>query len=336
MTTNTPARAGPDQAQPLARQATSDQRPDDVGKADAGSILVTVGLLGRRLGRAGRQALTTSGGYLAAKAAAGREPARRTLGLGAAEAGGGSRRVAAAITVEITPEEAYRRWRRFEDLPRWFTRLESVVERGGGRSRWRAKAPLGTEVAWEAELTEDRPGEVIAWRSLPGASIANEGRVRFAPAPGDRGTEVRVELRYAPPGGPLGVAAAKLTGEEPGRQVHDALRRFKQVIETGEIPTTEGQPSGRAPVQSSPETEGSTTMGERTIPEQDREGKMAPAVGPQVVREDQVTQGTEVANLPHAGDIVGEASEESFPTSDPPAYTGRKGDQLEPTTEANS
>jgi uncharacterized membrane protein len=97
-----------------------------------------------------------------------------------------------------------------------------------------AKAPGGT-VEWEAEITADRPGELIAWRSLPGARVPNAGRVRFEPAPGGRGAVVRVELDYNPPGGVLGAAVARLFGEEPNQQVAGDLRRFKQVIETGEV-----------------------------------------------------------------------------------------------------
>lgn len=307
-------------------------RQDPLGPAGAGGTLLAVGLLGRRLGRLARIALTAGGGYVAARAASGSEQLRRAVGLGAAEPGGGTRPVRAAVTVRATPEEVYRRWRRLEDLPRWMSHLESVAELGGGRSRWRAKAPLGTEVAWEAELTEDRPGEVIAWRSLPGASIANEGRVRFAAAPGDRGTEIRVELRYAPPAGSLGVTLAKLTGEEPGIQARDALRRFKQVLEAGEIATTEGQPSGRATEAAAP-TKEQTTMTNRTNEEKDRTDKPASAVGPKVVREDEMTQGTQVKNLPHSDEPVGEASEESFPASDPPAFTGRRDERVDPTAE---
>jgi uncharacterized membrane protein len=90
-------------------------------------------------------------------------------------------------------------------------------------------------VEWEAETVEDRPNELIAWRSLPDASIPNSGTIRFKDAPGDRGTEIHVELRYQPPGGKLGSLIAKLFGEEPDQQVKGDLRRFKQVMETGEI-----------------------------------------------------------------------------------------------------
>ena len=96
-------------------------------------------------------------------------------------------------------------------------------------------APAGKTVEWDAETTEDRTNEVIAWRSLPGSKIYNAGEVRFARAPGDRGTELRVTLEYDPPFGKFGSKVAMLWREEPGQQVADDLRHFKQVMETGEI-----------------------------------------------------------------------------------------------------
>ena len=106
-----------------------------------------------------------------------------------------------AITVNRPPEEAYRFWHDFPNLPRFMEHLESVEVTGDGRSRWTARGPAGTKAEWEAEVTEDRPGEVIAWRSVEGSAVDTSGAVRFTPAPGGRGTEVRVELRYSPPAG---------------------------------------------------------------------------------------------------------------------------------------
>jgi uncharacterized membrane protein len=148
-----------------------------------------------------------------------------------------------AITVRKPPQEVYGFWRRFENFPSFMTHVEAVEDRGDGRSRWRVKAPTGT-VEWNAEITEEEPGEIIAWRSLPGSSISTAGAVRFKAAPGDRGTEVEVELRYEPPAGTLGATVAKLMGEEPATQLADDLRRFKQVIETGEIVRSEGSLGG--------------------------------------------------------------------------------------------
>jgi uncharacterized membrane protein len=140
-----------------------------------------------------------------------------------------------SITVDRGAEEAYAYWRDFENLPRFMQHLEDVRITDGNRSHWKAAAPAGRSVEWDAETTEDLPGERIAWRSLPGADIANRGVVRFASAPGDRGTEVHVDLRYEAPAGKLGSWVAKLFGEEPALQVKGDLRRFKQVLETGEV-----------------------------------------------------------------------------------------------------
>lgn len=150
----------------------------------------------------------------------------------------------AAVTVARSPQEVYDHWRGFERLPAFMAHLESVEWLDASRSRWTAKAPLGRTVSWDAELVEDRPGEVIAWRSLPGADVDNSGSVRFTPAPGDRGTEVRVHLRYGVPGGKAGQLVARLAGEDPHQQVEDDLRRFKQVMETGSVVRSQGTPEG--------------------------------------------------------------------------------------------
>jgi uncharacterized membrane protein len=139
-----------------------------------------------------------------------------------------------AVTVQKTPEEAYAFFRELENLPRFMWHLEAVVEEGG-RSRWRARGPMGTSVEWEAEIVEDRPGDCIAWRSLPGSDVANRGRVVFRRAPGGQGTEICVELSYDPPAGAIGASIAKLFGREPSQQVSADLRRLKQVLETGEV-----------------------------------------------------------------------------------------------------
>jgi uncharacterized membrane protein len=140
-----------------------------------------------------------------------------------------------SITVNRPPEEVYAFWRRFENLPRFMQHLESVETAADGRSHWKAKGPVGTSVEWDAEITEDRPNELIAWRSVENADVDNAGEVRFTRAAGGRGTEVHVDLRYDPPAGKLGALVAKLFGEEPNQQVADDLRRFKQVLETGEV-----------------------------------------------------------------------------------------------------
>ena len=122
--------------------------------------------------------------------------------------------------------------------------LKSVTVLSDKRSHWVASAPMGASVEWDADIIEDRENELISWASVEGADVDNSGFVRFKPAPGDRGTEVKVVIEYAPPGGVVASALAKLFGEEPEQQIGDELRRFKMLMEAGEIATTEGQPKG--------------------------------------------------------------------------------------------
>jgi uncharacterized membrane protein len=150
----------------------------------------------------------------------------------------------AAVTINRPSDEVYRFWRDFGNLPRFMHHLESVRTDGDGRSHWTAKGPAGRSVQWDAEITEEQPNRMIAWRTVDGTKVPNSGRVRFLPLANGRGTEVRVELEYAPPGGGVGKAVAKLFGEEPMQQVKDDLRRFKQVIETGEVVRSDGSPDG--------------------------------------------------------------------------------------------
>lgn len=140
-----------------------------------------------------------------------------------------------SITIGKPVSDVYAFWHDFENLPRFMRHLESVTVTGAGRSHWIAKAPAGESVEWDAEVTDDRPNELIAWRSLDGSDVFNTGTVRFMAAPGGRGTEVRVTLEYQPPFGKLGSKVAMLFREEPGQQVYDDLRYFKQVMELGEI-----------------------------------------------------------------------------------------------------
>ncbi len=150
-----------------------------------------------------------------------------------------------SISVNRSPEECYRFWRDFKNLARIMDHVEGIEVTSPRRSHWVALGPAGVRVEWDAEITTDNENRSIAWRSLEGADVDNFGVVRFEPRPGNRGTIIRADIQYRSPGGKLGSAIASLFGHEPGQQVAGALRRFKQLIETGEIATTEGQPSGR-------------------------------------------------------------------------------------------
>ncbi len=157
----------------------------------------------------------------------------------------GAVHVRRSVTINRSPEELYQFWHRFEDLPRFMNHLLAVQKTGDHALHWVAKGPLQTQVEWDAEIIIDKPNEVIAWRSLPGADVDNAGSIRFERAHGGRGTVVRVQFEYNPPAGVLGAKAAKLFGEAPEKQVAVDLLRFKQLMETGEIARTEGQPAGR-------------------------------------------------------------------------------------------
>ncbi len=149
-----------------------------------------------------------------------------------------------SVTINKTPEEMYRFWRDLENLPRFMSHLKSVRVIDSTHSRWVARAPAGMQVEWDAEIINDIPNELIAWRSLPNSDIPNAGSVHFTPAPGGRGTQVKVELEYSPPGGKIGAAFAKLFGEDPSQTVSQDLHHLKELMEAGEVPTIEGQPHG--------------------------------------------------------------------------------------------
>jgi len=177
-----------------------------------------------------------------------------------------------AITVNASADRLYRFWRKLEELPVFFDNVISVTVLDPVRSRWTLRIPGGMNLVWDAEITTDRPGEMIGWRSLVGADLDNAGYVRFERATGGRGTVVRVALQYNPPAGKLGAALSAVLGEKPSSQVEEALRKFKQVMEAGEIATI-----------------------------------------------------TEERKLPRAVEPVETASEDSFPASDAPAWTGTTG-----------
>jgi uncharacterized membrane protein len=151
-----------------------------------------------------------------------------------------------SIIVNESPEALYQMWHNLEDLPKFMAHLISVESIGEKRTHWVAKGPAGSRVEWDAEMNEDVPNQLIAWRSLPGADVDNSGSVRFQPATGGRGTIVRVDMHYRPPAGKAGAWIAKMLGQSPEKQMAVDLRRFKQMVETGEIARTEGQPAGRS------------------------------------------------------------------------------------------
>ncbi|HEY9510882.1 MAG TPA: SRPBCC family protein [Verrucomicrobiae bacterium] len=149
------------------------------------------------------------------------------------------------ITIDRSPEDLFQFWRNFENLPEFMTHLKSVQVLNDKRSHWIARGPMGKSVEWEAEIVNEHPNELIAWQSCVGADIQHAGSVRFQRATGGRGTVVKVEIKYDAPAGVLGATVGKLFLENPEQQIAVELGRFKQLMETGEIARTEGQPAGR-------------------------------------------------------------------------------------------
>jgi uncharacterized membrane protein len=156
----------------------------------------------------------------------------------ASQTGGAGRssciRATKAILINRPPEEVYGFWRNFENLPRFMNYLESVEVLGDRLSLWKVSA-AGMTLQWEAEITNDQPGRYLSWRSLENADVDNSGEVRFEQAPGRRGTYVKVDLEYNPPGGRIGAAVAKLFAHSPEQLIGADLRRFKQIMEVGEV-----------------------------------------------------------------------------------------------------
>jgi len=148
-----------------------------------------------------------------------------------------------SVTINKPIAEVFRFWRNFENLPQFMEHLDSVATRDEGISHWVAKGPAGTHVEWDARIINEIDNKLIGWQSLEGSMVATAGSVNFDET--EHGTRVRVHLQYDPPGGKVGAMVAKLFGEEPNQTIREDLRRFKRLLETGEIPTTEGQPNGR-------------------------------------------------------------------------------------------
>lgn len=139
-----------------------------------------------------------------------------------------------AITVHRPPEIVYRFWQDFENLPRFMVHLDSVRV-ANGRSHWRAGGSAGARFEWDAEVSEELPNELLVWRSVPGSEVTTSGKISFVPAVRGQGTEVHVELRYGATSRDLGSRLERLFGNDPETQLENDLRRFKQVIETGDI-----------------------------------------------------------------------------------------------------
>lgn len=246
--------------QPRSKNVGNGER---VGSLVAGSVLALLGLRKRDLTGL---VIAGFGGALVFRGSTGRCSLYQALGV---DTSNDAKRpqhpkeldhgvhVSASYLINKPPDVLYAFWRNFENLPQFMSHLESVRKIDDRRSHWVAKAPkiYGGQVEWDAEVTADEPNARIAWETLPGSDIEHRGSIKFAQALGNRGTKVRVDLDYHPPAGQLGRWIAKLFGEEPKQQIHDDLRKFKRLMELGEIPTTVGQPRGTCQGRATRETE---------------------------------------------------------------------------------
>jgi uncharacterized membrane protein len=193
--------------------------------------------------RVGQAAMVLSGAALVALVArnrwSGSQPDDREAFETAVEAES-TPSIHTAFTIDKPRAELYSFWRQLENLPRFMKNLIEVTDLGNGRSHWVGKSALGLKAQWDAEIVEEREGQFLSWRSLPGSMISNAGTVSFEDSPSGRGTIVRVTMDV---GTGLGKVASKLGGANQ-QEVREDLRRFKELMETGEVATTDGQPHG--------------------------------------------------------------------------------------------
>ena len=190
--------------------------------------------------------LAVAGSFLIYRGASGNCPVNSIVGRNTAGTSTHALEIVENITVNKSRSEVYSFWRRLSNLPLFMKHIEEVVENDELHSSWKAQIPgnLGS-ISWQAEITEQEQDRVIAWRSLPGATIDNAGRVEFKDAPGDQGTEVKAVISYNVPAGSIGSNIAKLFNPLFSKIIKEDIRGFKQYLETGELPTNQGQPTGK-------------------------------------------------------------------------------------------
>ncbi len=222
--------------------------PEQIGSLLAGGTMFAMGV--RRGGLSGIMSIV-AGSALLAHGVSGRSRVYQALGVDTAHGPGWREIIERAshvhdsIAVNRPPGEVFRFWRDVGNLPRFMLDIESVEDLGHNRSRWHARGPLGVDVRWDAEIVEEQADRLIRWRTIDSESnVEHEGAVRFEPAPGNRGTIVRTDFHWKPPGGVVGAAAARLLPQDPARRVREDLRRFRQLLEAGEIARTGPESEG--------------------------------------------------------------------------------------------
>jgi uncharacterized membrane protein len=224
--------------------------------------------------------LTLLGGALIQRGVSGHCSVYQALDMNTAEGSEHLRTVTRSLTINRRADDIYDFWRNLKNMPRFLPHIDQVDERDEQISHWSASLPLVKQIDWDVEITDDQTDRSITWRSRPGAPLHYSTTVSFEPAPGHRGTEMTLSLQYQPPGGVVGAAAAKLFGMALEQQVAEALRRCKQIMETGQLTTSDSAPPAEP------------------APHQDRR---------------QSQRGLR--------DEVSVAADQSFPASDPPAWT---------------
>ena len=215
-----------------------------------GSLLVAYGLSKRSLPGV---ALALLGGSLLYRGVSGHCGAYQALKIDTADKDSSAssehvhhgRLIKHVAIVDRPAQELYDYWKNVENAPKFMTNINKVMRTGANTSHWVSAGPFGKTFEWDSEVINDVPGHLIAWKSLPGSDVIQAGAVRFEPATGGRGTQVTLEINYEPPAGALGVAVAKLIGQDPDGMTKENLRHFKQLMETGELATIDGQSSGR-------------------------------------------------------------------------------------------
>lgn len=210
----------------------------------AGAVLAYAGIKSKS--KVGGAALAALGATLVFRGASGYCPMNDVFGRDSAHEQPEPIEIKETFTIYRPIEQVYGFWRRLENLPRFMEHLESVRQLDERRSHWQGRIPggLGT-IDWEAEITTDEPNRLLAYRSLPGSQIDQSGEVRFREAEGGKGTELQAIMHYRAPAGSLGQGVAKLLNPALAELVRSDMRRFKMLLEAGEIPTVAGQSSGR-------------------------------------------------------------------------------------------
>jgi uncharacterized membrane protein len=258
----------------------------------AGTALISYGMKKRSKGGV---ALAILGGDMVYRGTTGFSPFARSIGIRPPRELLGEAvsipyqqgiRIDKSITVGKPVEEVYAFWRDLGNLPRFMRHVHGVNVIDEKHSHWILCGPGDKVVEFDVEINSEEPNKRIGWRSITGSDVDTAGSVQFKPAPGGRGTETRLELQYLPKGGALGALLIRLMAGDPAKHIAEDLKRFKQVMETGEMATTEGQSTGKHAAF-------------RREPSRARRAR-----------------GTASGN-----DKVGMASDESFPASDPPSWT---------------